>query len=173
LPMTVTCNELIQEHAGGMLHPDHPIKAFIPGGSSVPVLRADELDVVMSYDDLAEAGSMLGSAGGIVMDDTTCMVDALRNLEAFYHHESCGQCTPCRQGCGWLHSLLTRLENGGGVDADIPLIAELADNIQGHTICPLGDAAAMPARAMVAKFEDEFRTHVARKGCPLGDKVTA
>ncbi len=173
LPMTITCNELIQEHAGGMLRPDHAIKAFIPGGSSVPVLRADELDVIMSYDDLAEAGTMLGSAGGIVMDDTTCMVDALRNLEAFYAHESCGQCTPCRQGCGWLHSLLTRLENGGGVDADIPLITELADNIEGHTICPLGDAAAMPARAMVAKFKDEFRAHVARKGCPLRDKVTA
>jgi len=173
LPMTITCNELIMEHAGGMLHPDHPIKAFIPGGSSVPVLRAHELDVVMSYDDLAEAGTMLGSAGGIVMDDTTCMVDALRNLEAFYDHESCGQCTPCRQGCGWLHDLLTRLENGGGVDADIPLITELADNIQGHTICPLGDAAAMPARAMVAKFEDEFRAHVARKGCPLRHTVTA
>ena len=173
LPMTITSNELIMEHAGGMLHPDHPIKAFIPGGSSVPVLRAHELDVVMSYDDLAEAGTMLGSAGGIVMDDTTCMVDALRNLEAFYDHESCGQCTPCRQGCGWLHDLLTRLENGGGVDADIPLITELADNIQGHTICPLGDAAAMPARAMVAKFEDEFRAHVARKGCPLRHTVTA
>ncbi|MCZ6649585.1 MAG: NADH-quinone oxidoreductase subunit NuoF [Acidobacteria bacterium] len=173
LPMTITCNELIQEHAGGMLRPDHAIKAFIPGGSSVPVLRADELDVIMSYDDLAEAGTMLGSAGGIVMDDTTCMVDALRNLEAFYAHESCGQCTPCRQGCGWLHGLLTRLENGGGVDADIPLITELADNIEGHTICPLGDAAAMPARAMVAKFKDEFRAHVARKGCPLRDKVTA
>jgi len=173
LPMTISCRELIEEHAGGMLHPDRRLKAFIPGGSSVPVLTADEMDVIMSYDDLAEAGSMLGSAGGIVMDNSTCMVDALRNLEAFYHHESCGQCTPCRQGCGWLHSLLTRLESGGGVEADIPLITELADSIQGHTICPLGDAAAMPARAMVAKFEDEFRAHVTHKGCPMQRTVAA
>ncbi|MFQ5670558.1 MAG: NADH-quinone oxidoreductase subunit NuoF [Acidobacteriota bacterium] len=167
LPMTVTCRELIEEHAGGMLAEGHPVKGVIPGGSSTPVLLPEELDVVMSFDDLAAIGSMLGSAGCIVMDDTVCMVDALRNLEAFYHHESCGQCTPCREGCGWLHALLVRLEAGGGVPEDIPLIAELADNIQGHTICPLGDAAAMPARAFVHKFESEFRAHVEQKGCPL------
>ncbi len=167
LPMTVTCRELIEEHAGGMLRDDHPVKGVIPGGSSVPVILPEELDVVMSFDDLAAIGSMLGSAGCIVMDDTVCMVEALRNLEAFYHHESCGQCTPCREGCGWLKKLLTRLEAGGGVPEDIPLIAEMADNIQGHTICPLGDAAAMPARAFVQKFEAEFRAHVDRKGCPL------
>ena len=167
LPMTVTCRELVEEHAGGMLHKGHPVKAVIPGGSSTPVLTPDELDVVMSFDDLAAIGSMLGSAGCIVMDDTVCMVEALRNLEAFYHHESCGQCTPCRSGCGWLEKLLSRLESGGGVAEDIPLISELADNIQGHTICPLGDAAAMPARAFVQKFEAEFRAHVDGKGCPL------
>lgn len=167
LPMTVTCRELIEEYAGGMLHDGHPVKAVIPGGSSTPVLTPDELDVAMSFDDLAAIGSMLGSAGCIVMDDTVCMVETLRNLEAFYHHESCGQCTPCRTGCGWLEKLLTRLEAGGGVDDDIPMITELADNIQGHTICPLGDAAAMPARAFVAKFEAEFRAHVETKGCPL------
>jgi NADH-quinone oxidoreductase subunit F len=167
LPMTVSCRELIEEHAGGMLRDGHPVKGVIPGGSSVPVLRPEELDVTMSFDDLAAAGSMLGSAGVIVMDDTVCMVDALCNLARFYHHESCGQCTPCRQGCGWLHSLLTRLENGGGVPEDIPLIAEMADSIEGHTICPLGDAAAMPARSFVGKFQDEFRAHVEQKGCPV------
>jgi NADH-quinone oxidoreductase subunit F len=173
LPMTVTCRELIEEHAGGLLDPARPLKAVIPGGSSTPVIRPEEIDVVMSFDDLAAIGSMLGSAGCIVMDDSTCMVDALRNLEAFYHHESCGQCTPCRQGCGWLHSLLARLEAGGGVPEDIPLITELADNIQGHTICPLGDAAAMPARSFVKKFEAEFRAHVELKGCPMGRAAAA
>jgi len=165
--MTVSCRELIEEHAGGMLRDGHPVKAVIPGGSSVPVLLPEELDVIMSFDDLAAAGSMLGSAGCIVMDDTVCMVEALTNLARFYHHESCGQCTPCRQGCGWLHDLLARLESGGGLPADIPLIAELADNIQGHTICPLGEAAALPARSFVEKFAGEFRANVEQKGCPL------
>ena len=167
LPMTVTCRELIEEHAGGMLRSGHPLKGVIPGGSSTPVILPEEIDVVMSFDDLAAIDSMLGSAGTIVMDDTACMVDALRNVEAFYHHESCGQCTPCRSGCGWLEKLLTRLEAGGGVAEDIPLITELADNIQGHTICPLGDAAALPARSFVQKYEAEFRAHVEQKGCPL------
>jgi NADH-quinone oxidoreductase subunit F len=167
LPMTVTCRDLIEKYAGGMLRDGHPVKAVIPGGSSVPVLLPEELDVIMSFDDLAAAGSMLGSAGCIVMDDTVCMVEAMMNLARFYHHESCGQCTPCRQGCGWLHDLLARLESGGGSPEDIPLIAELADNIEGHTICPLGEAAAMPARSFVEKFAGEFRAHVEQKGCPL------
>ena len=167
LPMTVTCRELIESHAGGLLRPGSRVKAVIPGGSSTPVLTPAELDVVMSFDDLAAIGSMLGSAGVIVMDDSVCMVSALLNLAVFYHHESCGQCTPCREGCGWLVKLLTRLEAGGGRPEDIPLIRDIADNIQGHTICPLGDAVAMPARAFVTKFEAEFRAHVESRGCPL------
>jgi NADH-quinone oxidoreductase subunit F len=167
LPMTVTCRELIEEHGDGLLRADRSVKAVIPGGSSTPVLRPSELDVVMSFDDLAAIGSMLGSAGVIVMDESVCMVEAMRNLAAFYHHESCGQCTPCREGCGWLDKVLARLEAGGGVMEDIPLIRGLADDIQGRTICPLGDAAAMPARAFVTKFEAEFRAHVERRGCPL------
>ena len=164
-PLGIPLRELIYEHAGGMLRESHPLKAVVPGGSSVPVLRADQADVLMDFESLAAAGSLLGSAGVIVMDDTVCMVDALLSLARFYAHESCGQCTPCREGTGWYVQILERLERGEGKMSDLDLLADLSDRIQGNTICPLGDAVAMPVRSYVTTFRDEFAYHVSHKKC--------
>jgi len=166
LPSSVTLRELIYGHAGGVLG-DRPLKAVIPGGSSVPVLRADQIDVTMDIDGLRSVGSMLGSAGVIVMNDSVCMVKALLNLMHFYAHESCGQCTPCREGTHWLELLLTRIEAGEGRAGDCDLILEVAGNIMGRTICPLGDAAAMPAESFVRQFREEFEAHISGRRCPL------
>jgi NADH-quinone oxidoreductase subunit F len=165
-PLGIPLRELVYEHAGGMLREGHSLKAVVPGGSSVPVLRADQVDVLMDFDSLAAAGSLLGSAGVIVMDDTVCMVGALLNLARFYAHESCGQCTPCREGTGWYVQILERLERGGGKSSDLDLLVDLSDRIQGNTICPLGDAVAMPVRSYVTTFREEFEEHVTRKACP-------
>ena len=164
-PMGLPLKELIYELGGGMLHDDRPLKAVIPGGSSVPVLRAEECEVYLDFDSLAAAGTMLGSAGIMVMDDSTCMVSAIERIAHFYSHESCGQCTPCRQGCGWMEDILTRIETGEGRQQDLDLLTNIADNIQGNTICPLGDAAAMPVRSFVTKFRDEFQHHIDNKRC--------
>ena len=162
-PIGIPMMDLLHDLAGGMLHDDRPLKGVIPGGSSVPVLRADECDVKMDYDSLAAKGSMLGSAAVIVMDSSTDMVRAARNVAYFYRHESCGQCTPCRQGCGWIYRTLGKIENGRGTMDDLQLLLDLADNIQGNTICALGDAAAMPCRAFVQKFRDEFVARIPNK----------
>jgi len=162
-PLGLPLRELIYELGGGMLHDDRPLKAVIPGGSSVPVLRADECDVDMDFDSLAAKGTLLGSAAVIVMDSSTCMVRAARNVARFYAHESCGQCTPCREGCGWLERVFGRIENGRATSSDVDLIASIADNIQGNTICALGDAAAMPARAFVQKFRGEFEAKISKR----------
>jgi NADH-quinone oxidoreductase subunit F len=135
----------------------------IPGGSSVPVLTAEEVDVAMDFDSLAKVGSMLGSAGVIVMDEDTDMVDAILNLTHFYRHESCGQCTPCREGTNWAEKLLRKLNNGEGTVADIDLLEEVANHINFRTICPLGDAAAMPIQSFVKKFRHEFEAKVKKK----------
>jgi len=152
--------ELIHDLGGGMLHDDRPLKACIPGGSSVPVLTAAECDVNLDFDSLAKVGSMLGSAGVMVMDSSTCMVKALLRISHFYAHESCGQCTPCRQGTGWLEKILQRMENGEGRPEDVDLLISVADNIEGNTICALGEAAAWPVQSFVKKFRDEFKAHV-------------
>ena len=162
-PIGIPLPDLLNDLAGGMLHDDRPLKAVIPGGSSVPVLRADECDVKMDFDSLAAKGSMLGSAAVMVMDSSTDMVRAARNVAYFYRHESCGQCTPCRQGCGWIYRTLGKIENGRGSMDDLQLLLDLADNIQGNTICALGDAAAMPCRAFVQKFRDEFEARIRNK----------
>jgi NADH-quinone oxidoreductase subunit F len=167
-PMGLPLMELIHELGGGMLHPDRPLKAVIPGGSSVPVLRADECEVDLDFDSLQAKGTYLGSAGIMVMDASTCMVQALSRIAHFYAHESCGQCTPCREGTGWLNRMLARLETGGGTPQDTDLLRSVADNIIGNTICALGDAAAMPVQSFVAKFRDEFLYHVDRKSCLPG-----
>ena len=164
-PLGVPLKELIFEHAGGMLRETRPLKAVIPGGSSVPILPAEKCDVLMDFDSLAAAGTMLGSAGVIVLDDSVCMVDALLNLARFYAHESCGQCTPCREGCGWYVQILERLERGEGKSSDLDLLLDLSDRIQGNTICPLGDAVAMPVRSYVTVFRNEFQYHVDHKKC--------
>jgi NADH-quinone oxidoreductase subunit F len=142
------------------------LKAVIPGGSSAPVLTgAAMMDCTMDYDSIAKAGSMLGSGAVIVMDDTRCMVKSLMRLSYFYMHESCGQCTPCREGTGWLYRMVHRIEHGQGRIDDIELLNSVSDNIQGRTICALGDAAAMPVRAMIKNFRDEFVHHIEHKTC--------
>ncbi len=157
--------DLINEFGGGMLHDDRPLKACIPGGSSVPVLTAAECDVDLDFDSLAKVGSALGSAGIMVMDSSTCMVKALLRIAHFYAHESCGQCTPCREGCGWLEDILDRIEHGKGRAEDIDLLKSIADNIEGNTICALGEAAAWPVQSFVKRFRSEFETHVTEGRC--------
>ncbi|MEE8143027.1 MAG: NADH-quinone oxidoreductase subunit NuoF [Planctomycetota bacterium] len=166
LPMGVPLRELIDQHAGGVWK-GRQLKAVIPGGSSAHVLRADECDVKMDIESLKKAGTMLGSAGVIVMDDSTCMVDALLNILRFYHHESCGQCTPCREGTGWLEKIVHRIENGDGVREDLDLVFSICDRMVGRTICVLADAAAFPATSIIEKFREEFIRHVDQKGCPF------
>jgi NADH-quinone oxidoreductase subunit F len=142
------------------------LKAVIPGGSSMPVLPAHIMnDCTMDYDSIAKAGSMLGSGAVIVMNDTRCMVKSLLRLSYFYMHESCGQCTPCREGTGWLWRMVNRIEHGEGRAEDIELLNSVSDNIQGRTICALGDAAAMPVRAMIKHYRDEFEYHITHKTC--------
>ncbi len=167
LPMGTSLFEIIFTHCGG-LRSGRQLKGVIPGGSSTPVLLPDEIDVAMDFDSLAKAGSMLGSGAVIVMDDSACMVRVAARLARFYAHESCGQCTPCREGVPWLAKILERMEAGQGQADEIDLLLELCDNIQGNTICPLGDACAMPVRAMVKKFRAEFEQHVRNKRCPFG-----
>ncbi len=145
---------------------------MIPGGSSAPVLPAGiMMDITMDYDAIAKAGSMLGSGAVIVMDDTRCMVKALLRLSYFYQHESCGQCTPCREGTGWLWRMVDRIEHGKGRIEDIDLLNSVADNIMGRTICALGDAAALPVRGMIKHFRDEFVYHVEHKTCKVGPRA--
>ncbi|UXH76312.1 NADH-quinone oxidoreductase subunit NuoF [Roseateles amylovorans] len=151
-----TSFEKLLELAGGV-RGGRKLKAVIPGGSSAPVLPADVMmQCTMDYDSIAKAGSMLGSGAVIVMDETRCMVTSLLRLSYFYAHESCGQCTPCREGTGWMHRVIERIAHGQGRIEDIELLNSVADNIQGRTICALGDAAAMPVRAMLKHFKQEF-----------------
>ena len=157
-------SELLQM-AGGM-RAGRRLKAVIPGGSSAPVLPADTMMAcTMDYDSIARAGSMLGSGAVIVMDETTCMVKALERLSHFYHEESCGQCTPCREGTGWLHRAVHRIEYGLGRVEDLDLLRSVAGNISGRTICALGDAAAGPVLSFLKHFEDEFIYHIENKKC--------
>ncbi len=160
LPMGVSFRELLEEHCGGVWR-GRQLKAMVPGGSSTPVLTAEEaMAVNMDFDSLAAAGSMFGSAAVIVMDETTDMVKVALNLMRFYHHESCGQCTPCREGCGWLEKILARFYEGRGRAEDLDTILDICDNIAFKTVCPLGDAARMPTESYVRKYRDEFLARV-------------
>ncbi len=142
------------------------LKAVIPGGSSVPVLPGEiMMDLTMDYDSIAKAGSYLGAGSVIVMDDTVCMVRALERLSYFYFEESCGQCTPCREGTGWLYRVIHRIEHGQGKPEDLDLLDSVAGNIMGRTICALGDAAAMPVQGMLKHFRNEFEYHIQHKKC--------
>ncbi len=163
---------VIDELAGGVWK-GRKLKAVIPGGSSVPVLTAEEADVGFDKVSLGEKGTYAGSAGAIVMDDQTCMVDALLNLEEFYAHESCGQCTPCREGVDWMRKILVRLEKGEGTERDIELLDSVAGNIMGNTICALADGAVMPVQSFLKKFRDEFVRHVTEGGCPFKREAAA
>src|SRR5690606_28645776 len=146
-------------------------KANIVGGSSVPVLIGEEADAVnLDYESLAAAGTMLGSGGMIVMDEDTCMVWVLAVILKFYAHESCGQCTPCREGTGWIRDLVYRLEAGGGTAADLDKLLSICTNMIGTTISVLSDAAAMPTESFIKKFRREFEAHVGAGRCPIRGK---
>jgi len=163
LPMGFNLLRMIEEVGGGV-RGGRKLKAVIPGGSSCPVLKAEECDLPMDFDSLAKVKSMAGSGGVIVMDETTCMVKAMLRIMRFYAHESCGWCIPCREGTTWLKKLMQRLYDGMAQPSDVPLMGEVARNMFGRTFCPLGDAAAMPMMSFVEKFRDEFEAHVG-KGC--------
>ncbi len=167
LEMGYPFRKFLEEDCGGV--PDgRKLKGVIPGGASMPVLRDDEIDKVnLDYESVQAAGSLLGSGGVIVMDDTTCMVRAAWNIARFYAHESCGQCSPCREGCHWMEKIFHRIELGQGESGDLDLILNVSANIMGNTICPFGDAAAMPAAAFIRKYRDEFEQHIAEKRCTV------
>jgi NADH-quinone oxidoreductase subunit F len=165
LPMGFNLLRMINEVGGGVRN-GKKLKAVIPGGSSCPVLKADECDLAMDYDTLARVKSMLGSGGVVVMDENTCIVRAAMRIMKFYAHESCGWCIPCREGTTWLKKILVRFHDGRGEESDINLIGELSKNMLGRTFCPLGDAAAMPTIAFVEKFRDEFEAHLGGQ-CPF------
>jgi NADH-quinone oxidoreductase subunit F len=164
--MGYNLKKMIYEVAGGV-RGGRALKAVVPGGSSTPVLLPEEIDIGMDFDQVGKAGSMLGSAGVVVLDDQTCIVEfALRTI-SFYQHESCGWCIPCREGTDWLKKSLTRFHAGFGEAKDIDNIHYLAENMLGRTFCPLGDAAAMPILGFVKKFRQEFEEHLDGKACPL------
>jgi NADH-quinone oxidoreductase subunit F len=184
MPMNVTLRELIyDEKLGGGLIDGLKLKAVIPGGSSMPVLRfdseytppggqkkRDDLDLRMDFDSLRAAGSMLGSAAVIVMHERTCMVQALYNLARFYHHESCGQCTPCREGTGWIEKILSRIIHGLGKPDDVDILFNVAENMSGATICLLADSLSMPVGSFVTKFREEFE-YYCRNGKSMVDNA--
>jgi NADH-quinone oxidoreductase subunit F len=164
VPMGTPFSELLKM-AGGVRH-GHKLKAVIPGGSSMPVLPGEiMMECNMDYDSIMKAGSYLGSGAVIVMDDTTCMVRALERLSYFYFEESCGQCTPCREGTGWLYRIVHRIEHGQGRPEDLDLLLDLCENIAGRTICALGDAAAWPVQGFLKHYRKEFEYHIEHKHC--------
>jgi NADH-quinone oxidoreductase subunit F len=159
--------DFIESATGGMLD-GHELKAVIPGGSSSPILTADEArNVSLDYESIAEAGSMVGSGAIMVVSDKICIVKALEVAMRFYAHESCGQCPPCREGTFWLYRLVSRIERGEGQPGDIDKIVSICPDLLGRTVCVLADAAAMPAASYVEKFRGEFEAHIANKGCTL------
>jgi NADH-quinone oxidoreductase subunit F len=164
IPLGTPFSELLKM-AGGV-RDGHRLKAVIPGGSSTPVLPAEiMMETSMDYDSLSKAGSMLGAGSVIVMDETTCMVGALARLSHFYFEESCGQCTPCREGTGWISKVMHRIEHGHGVQEDLDLLNDVAHRISGRTICALGDAAAMPVMSFLKHYREEFQYHIDYKKC--------
>jgi NADH-quinone oxidoreductase subunit F len=163
LPVGTSLKEIIVEHAGGMKE-GKKLKAVIPGGMSAPILKADEIDIPMDFDALVEAKSMLGSAAIIVIDEETSMLDVLKVVTKFYSHESCGQCTPCRIGNSWINKIVKRMAQGKGKRQDLDKIVRLANNMLGKTLCPLGDAAAMPVLSIIQKFREELESYI-----PLGN----
>jgi NADH-quinone oxidoreductase subunit F len=169
VPLGTPFSKLL-EMCGGMKD-GKKLKAVIPGGSSAPVIPADiMMQTNMDYDSIAKAGSMLGSGAVIVMDEDVCMVKALERLAYFYHEESCGQCTPCREGTGWLYRIIHRIENGEGRPEDLDLLESVGDQMAGKTICALADAAVMPVQGMMKHFRDEFEYHIEHKKCKCNHK---
>jgi NADH-quinone oxidoreductase subunit F len=172
VPMGTPFAKLL-EMAGGVRN-GRQLKAVIPGGSSVPVVHGHVMmEANMDYESIQKAGSMLGSGAVIVMDDTTCMVRLLERISRFYYSESCGQCTPCREGTGWLYRVVSRIEHGKGMPEDLEKLDSVASKIEGHTICALGDAAAWPVRSFIKQFRDEFQYHIDHKCCLVDAKNKA
>ncbi|TVR02932.1 MAG: NADH oxidoreductase (quinone) subunit F [Deltaproteobacteria bacterium] len=168
VPSGLNLREFIFDEAwGGGILGDGALKGVIPGGSSCPVLTPDEIDVGMDFDQLMKAGSMGGTSGVIVISEDVCIVRLAARTAHFYHHESCGQCTPCREGTGWVARILDEIEAGRGRMEDLDLLLEICDNVEGNTICPLGDAMAMPVRAFLMKYRDEFEQHIREGACPF------
>jgi NADH-quinone oxidoreductase subunit F len=164
VPLGLPLSTLLEEHCGGMRE-GMKVKAVIPGGSSVPLLPASMLGTGLDFESMAAAGTLLGSGGVIVIDEETCIVDALYNITRFYEHESCGKCTPCREGTYWMSEVFERLESGHGRERDIDLLWDVADNIMGKSFCALGDAAAMPVMGAIKHFRDEFEYHITHRRC--------
>ncbi|MGB8932556.1 MAG: NADH-quinone oxidoreductase subunit NuoF [Anaeromyxobacteraceae bacterium] len=167
-PAAYNLKKLLMEDCGGIVG-GRQLKAVIPGGSSSPVLRADEIDISLEVDAVKAAGSMSGSGGVIVFDESVCMVRALARISKFYAEESCGQCTPCREGTAWMEAIVEKIEHGHGTAADVEKLEQIANSIGGNTICALGDAASMPVQSFLKKFKPEFLRHVEEHRCPFGD----
>ncbi|MEO5370114.1 MAG: NADH-quinone oxidoreductase subunit NuoF [Magnetococcus sp. DMHC-1] len=169
VPLGIPLRTLLDDYAGGVRGGWENLKGVIPGGSSTPVLTAEVCaTITMDYDALAKAGSMLGAGSVIVLDKSVCIVRAISRLSRFYRHESCGQCTPCREGTGWLAKIMNRLEAGQGSVGDIELLQDICNNISGKTICALGDAAAMPVAGAIRAFPEEFAYHIKHGRCMVG-----
>ncbi len=168
VPGGLTLKQVIYDVAGGMRNPDRPLKAVIPGGASCPILLPHEIDVGYDFDAMKTVGSLMGTGCPTVIEEGTCIVRLLKRVERFYAHESCGQCTPCREGGDWLFKILTRIEAGQATDADVDRIESIASKIEGHTICAFGEALSWPARSYLKKFRDEFIEHVRLGRCPYG-----
>ena len=166
LELGTTLRELIYDIGGGIPE-GRELKAIIPGGSSVPVLNAADVDTPLDFDSMAQAGTMLGSGAIIVIDDRCCMVQLGLRVAQFYMHESCGKCTPCREGTRWMVQLLRKIEDGDAAQGELDTLLDVCDRILGNCLCPLGDAAAMPVASYVAKFRDEYQRHVDEGGCPF------
>jgi NADH-quinone oxidoreductase subunit F len=169
LPLGIPLRELIFEYGGGTIN-GKQVKAVSPGGSSASVLTADEMDIPMDFDSLMKAGSMLGTAGVTVMDESTCMVRVAQNLAHFYRDESCGQCVQCREGTWWLDKMLTKIEEGRGRDEYIDTMLDACSQMRGTTICALADGCAMPIESTVKKFRHEFEEHIKLGRCPFENK---
>jgi NADH-quinone oxidoreductase subunit F len=171
LPLGTSLRELIYDIGGGI--PDgRELKAIIPGGSSVPVLTSEHVDALLDFDSMAALKTFLGSGAVIVIDDRCCMVQLGLRVAQFYMHESCGKCTPCREGTRWMVQILEKIEDGRAEHEDLDLLLSVCDRILGKCLCPLGDAAAMPVASYVDKFRDDFQAHVTRRGCPYAGQST-
>ena len=167
LPLgAVTIRELIDDYGGGVID-GKAVKGVLTAGVSAPILSPDKLDTKLDYDSVQAAGSMLGSASLIVLDEDTCIVRAAALMEEFFRHESCGKCTPCREGTSWLHKVLSRIEQGHGAPADLELLLSLSGEISGKVLCALGDFATSPVVATVKQFQDEYEKHIAEQRCPF------
>ena len=172
IEMGTPLRALLDEYAGGM-HPGYRVKAVIPGGSSVPWLGADQLDTPLDFESVQAAGSFLGSGGAIVIDDGICAVDAALNITRFYRHESCGKCTPCREGTPWMERLIQRIEDGQGTRADLDTLRTVPEQILGRSLCALGDAAAMPVISILEKFPEEWEYHLTHGKCVVNRRRAA